>query len=186
MLRGAGGAVLLGRVYVADDLGEFHLPLRNFYAEQLARGEPFDWMPSLYGGFYVAAEGQLGALSSAAPAAVSLAAAGRGVRPGAVGQLSAACSPACICFVRRLVGRRDAALFGALVFTFCGFNLLHFVHPNAVAIVAHIPWLLLAIDVALSTDSASAAGRGRTGDRTADRLATAAGLSAIRVVFAAG
>ncbi len=50
-----------GRVYVADDLGEFHLPVRNFYAEQLRRGESFDWMPGLYGGFYVAAEGQLGA-----------------------------------------------------------------------------------------------------------------------------
>ncbi len=36
----------LGRVYVADDLGEFHLPVRNFYAEQLERGEAFDWMPS--------------------------------------------------------------------------------------------------------------------------------------------
>ena len=51
----------LGRVYVADDLGEFHLPLRNFYAEQLSRGQPFDWMSSLFGGFYVAGEGQLGA-----------------------------------------------------------------------------------------------------------------------------
>ncbi len=56
--------------------------------------------------------------------------------------------------LRRLVGRRDAALFGALTFTFGGFNLLHFVHPNAIAIVAHLPWLLLAIDVALSANRA--------------------------------
>ncbi len=42
-----------------------------------------------------------------------------------------------------------AALFGGLVFTFSGFNLLHFVHPNAVAVVAHLPWLLWAIDVLL-------------------------------------
>ena len=38
-IRRAGGAVFLGRVYVADDLGEFHLPMRTFYAEQLRRGE---------------------------------------------------------------------------------------------------------------------------------------------------
>ena len=33
--RRAGAAIFLGRVYIADDLGEFHLPMRNFYAEQL-------------------------------------------------------------------------------------------------------------------------------------------------------
>ena len=38
-------------------------------------------------------------------------------------------------------------MFGAMAFTFGGFNLLHFVHPNVVAIVAHLPWLLVAIDV---------------------------------------
>ena len=31
--------MLLGRVYVADDLGQFHLPLRQFYSQQLAAGE---------------------------------------------------------------------------------------------------------------------------------------------------
>ena len=30
--------LLAGRVYVADDLGEYHLPLRAFYAQQLAGG----------------------------------------------------------------------------------------------------------------------------------------------------
>ena len=47
----------------------------------------------------------------------------------------------------RCLGRSDAAMLGSLLFTFCGFNLLHFVHPNAVAVIAHIPWLLWAIDI---------------------------------------
>jgi hypothetical protein len=51
--------------------------------------------------------------------------------------------------LRRWLARRDAALLGALVFAFSGFNLLHFVHPNAVAVVAHWPWLLWALDIAL-------------------------------------
>ena len=37
-------------------------------------------------------------------------------------------------------------LFGATAFTFCSFNLLHFVHVNAVAVIAHMPWLLYAMD----------------------------------------
>ena len=51
--------------------------------------------------------------------------------------------------LRRLELPPPAAIFGAIVFTFSGFNLLHFMHMNAIAIVAHIPWLLLAIDVLL-------------------------------------
>ncbi len=138
-----------GRVYVADDLGEFHLPLRNFYAQQLERGEPFDWMPSLYGGFYVAAEGQLGAYH---PLHLLLY---RWLPLGAAFDLELLVSypfmfAGMFLFLRRGLHRRDAALFGSLAFTLCGFNLLHFLHPNAVAIVAHIPWLLFAIDVALT------------------------------------
>ena len=49
-----------GRVVTHDDLGAFHLPVRDFYATQLARGESFDWMPSLYSGFYLTGEGQAG------------------------------------------------------------------------------------------------------------------------------
>ena len=41
-------------------------------------------------------------------------------------------------------------MFGGLLFAFSSFNLLHFVHPNAVAVIAHVPWLLWAIDVALA------------------------------------
>jgi hypothetical protein len=137
-----------GQVYIADDLGEFHLPLRDFYARQLAGGEPFDWMPGLFGGFYVTGEGQLGAYH---PLHLLLY---RWLPLGAAFDLELLASyplmfAGTYWFLQRWLARRDTALFGALVFTFGGFNLLHFVHPNAIAIVAHIPWLLLAIDVAL-------------------------------------
>ena len=52
-------------------------------------------------------------------------------------------------WLRRRLGRQDAAMVGSLAFTFSSFNLLHFVHPNAVAAVAHIPWLLAVIDVVM-------------------------------------
>jgi len=74
--------LILGRVYTSDDLGEFHLPLRDFYARQLAAGESFAWLPSLYGGFYVTGEGQTGRLPSPALVALPDAASWDGVRSG--------------------------------------------------------------------------------------------------------
>ena len=52
-------------------------------------------------------------------------------------------------WLRRRLRRQDAAMVGSLAFTFSSFNLLHFVHPNAVAAVAHIPWLLAMIDIVM-------------------------------------
>jgi hypothetical protein len=137
-----------GRVYVADDLGAYHLPLRAFYAQQLQAGEPFDWLPALFSGFYLSGEGQAGtyhplhlALYRFLPLTVAF-------------DLELLVSYPLMLwgsylFLRRWLARRDAALLGALAFTFSGFNLLHFVHPNAVAVVAHWPWLLWALDHAL-------------------------------------
>ncbi|MEN6457330.1 MAG: YfhO family protein [Thermoguttaceae bacterium] len=143
--------LLTGRVYVADDLGAFHLPLRAFYAEQLAQGEPYDWMPSLYCGFYVTGEGQAGLyhplhqfLYRFLPLRIAL------------GWECLLSYPLMMLgvwlWLRRRLGSSEAAAFGGLLFTFSSFNLLHFVHPNAVAIIAHVPWLLWAIDIVL-TDS---------------------------------
>lgn len=148
LLAALAGPMLARRVYTADDLGAFHLPLRAFYQDCLVRGERFDWSPQLYCGFYLTGEGQVGAyhpwhwlLYKFLP-------------------LSLAFDLECVvnyplllvgmyCLLRRWRLRRDAALFGATAFTFSGFCLLHFVHVNAIAVVAHLPWLLLAIDVAL-------------------------------------
>jgi len=142
------GPWLAGKVYTRDDLGAFHLPVRAFYAEQLARGEPFDWMPQLYCGFYLTGEGQAGTyhpLHWALYRFLPLEAAA-----GLEWLLSYPWMFAGTwLWLRRRLGRNDAAAFGAVLFTFCGFNLLHFLHPNAVAVVAHLPWLLWAIDVAL-------------------------------------
>jgi len=142
------GPWLAGKVYTRDDLGAFHLPVRAFYAEQLARGEPFDWMPDLYCGFYLTGEGQAGTYHPLHWALY------RFLPLGAAAGLEWLLSYPWMfagtwLWLRRRLGRNDAAAFGAVLFTFCGFNLLHFLHPNAVAVVAHLPWLLWAIDVAL-------------------------------------
>ena len=141
-----------GKVYVADDLGAYHLPLRAFYSDQLSRGEPFDWLPTLFNGFYLTGEGQVGTYH---PLHLLLY---RWLPLGAAFDLEALASYPFMAlgmalFLRRRLNSQAAAWFGALVFTFSGFNLLHFVHPNAVAVVAHIPWILWAADVALGPSS---------------------------------
>lgn len=148
LLAALAGPFFAGKVYLRDDLGAFHLPTRAFYAQRLARGEPFDWMPQLYSGFYLTGEGQAGTyhpLHLLLYRCLSLRA--------AVCLEWLAAYPLMLAgtwlLLRRRLRRSDAAMVGSLLFTFSGFNLLHFLHPNAVAIVAHIPWLLWLLDVVL-------------------------------------
>ncbi len=144
------GPILLGRVYLADDLAAYHLPLRAFYSEQLKKGEPFDWLPNLYNGYYLTGEGQIGGYH---PLHLALY---RVLPLPAAFDLELLLSypwmfAGTYLLLMRRIGSPSAALFGALVFTFSGFNLLHFIHPNAIAVVAHIPWLLWAIEVLLTS-----------------------------------
>jgi hypothetical protein len=140
--------MFVGQVYTADDLGWFHLPMRSFYSQQLARSEPFDWCPDLYCGFYLTGEGQVGSYHPLHWLLYRLL------------PLPLAFDLECwlsypfmlvgmYLFLRRWKLRPAAAGFGSLVFTFGSFNLLHFIHMNAVAIVAHLPWTLWAIDILL-------------------------------------
>jgi hypothetical protein len=148
LLIALAGPFFAGRIYTRDDLGAYHVPVRAFFADRLAHGEAFDWMPQLYAGFYLTGEGQAGTyhpwhllLYRCLPLRAALAWECLGTYPFLL--------VGAWLFFRRLFQRGDAAMLGSLIFTFCGFNLLHFVHPNAVAVVAHIPWLLWCIDIVL-------------------------------------
>src|SRR3954468_8850715 len=61
MLLWMSRPLLAGQIPFTGDLLHFHYPLRDFYAGALAAGQHLEWMPSLFGGFDVGAEGQLGA-----------------------------------------------------------------------------------------------------------------------------
>jgi hypothetical protein len=132
-----------GEIPFTGDLLHFHYPLRDFYARALALGQRVEWMPSLFGGFYVAGEGQLGAyhplhwllyrwLPLDRAFIIELAAAYPLLFAGTWLFLRRWCPPA-------------PATVGAMLFAFCGFNLSHGAHPNMVGVVAHVPWLLWAI-----------------------------------------
>lgn len=140
--------LFLGRVYTFSDLGSYHLPLRVFYRECLQQGLNFTWMPSILCGYYVHAEGQVGmyhplhyflyrylTLESAfnVEFAISFPVMFLGMAV----------------FLRRWRLPVSASLFGAAMFTFSGFNLLHSMHINTLQVMAHMPWLLALIDGAM-------------------------------------
>ena len=141
-----------GQVYTLDDLGNYHLAARYFYSKSLAAGDAFTWFPNVFCGFYLHGEGQAGMLHPLHLALYRL-------LPFVAAFNIDLLLPyplmlvGMFFFLRRWRLGAAASMFGALTFAFSGFNLLHFVHPNAIAIVAHIPFLLLAIDVMLRPSS---------------------------------
>jgi hypothetical protein len=145
------GPLLRGQVFVYNDLSWFHLPLRYLYQEALRAGDTVLWTPSIFAGFYLHGEGQIGLfhpfhqlLYRVLPLAVGFNLELVASYPVAFGGM--------FWFLRRLRFGRAAALFGAMLFAFSGFNLLHHHHINMVAVVAHMPWLLAAVDVVIVED----------------------------------
>jgi hypothetical protein len=143
--------ILWGGVYHEDDLGGFHLPLRYFYARCLAKGDDPCWFPGSFCGYYLHGDGQVGLFHPLHWALY------RFLPLWSAFDLELLLNyPVVFAGTYLLLRRRnlpaDAALFGAMVFSFSGFNLLHYVHPNMLAVVAQIPWLLVAIDALWSCD----------------------------------
>jgi hypothetical protein len=143
-----GWPLFTGEVYTANDLAAFHLPTRVFYARCLAAGHSFLWFPHEFTGFYLHGEGQAGLyhpmnwiLYRMFPvnAAFNL----------ELLRSHAFALPGMYLFLRRWKLERTASLLGALLAAFSSFNLLHYIHINMVGVLAHLPWLLLATDVAV-------------------------------------
>jgi hypothetical protein len=145
--------LLTGRVPVFGDLGAFHLPLRDFYASCLQKGESFDWMPGMYAGLFLTGEGEHGPYHPLhllfyrfLPLDV------------AFGFEAVLAYPLMLLgtflFLRRHAGPAGALLAG-LLYAFSANNLYHANHLNLVAVLAHLPWLLwLEERVALATGAA--------------------------------
>ncbi|TMA26265.1 MAG: YfhO family protein [Deltaproteobacteria bacterium] len=138
----------LRRVFVYGDLSAFFLPMRIFLAEQLARGRAPIWMPDLFCGFYAHGEGQIGIFHPLrwllyrflpVPEAFNL----ECLLPYPLALIGVAL------FVRRLALPASAAIFGGATFAFSAYLTLRLTHVNALAVIAHLGWLLYAIDVAL-------------------------------------
>jgi hypothetical protein len=141
--------LMTGRVFTWDDLAAFHLPIRHLYRQALRDGDSILWSPALYSGVYLFGEGQAG---MAHPVHWLLY---RALPLNLAFNIELASSYAVALAGMWLLLRRslsvDAAWFGAIAFAFSGFNLLHLGQMNAVAVIAHLPWLLLVTTVLMTT-----------------------------------
>jgi hypothetical protein len=132
--------LLVREVPTFFDLGCFHLPVRDFYSHCLRAGEPFDWMPLMYTGIFITGEGEHGPYH---PLHLLL----YRFLPLDTAFALEVWLPFVLMFLGTLLFLRPHAgtaggLFGALVYTFSANNVAHAIHPNYVAVLSHLPWLL--------------------------------------------
>lgn len=146
-----------GRVFTNTDLHWFHLPLRLLYQQALTAGDTVLWTPSIFSGLYIHGEGQAGVFHPFHQLLYRV----LPLQPAFNLELIAnylLAFAGMFSFMRRLQFNRAPSLLGALLFAFSGFNLLHHQHINMVAVVAHLPWLLAAVDVLITDDRRRAQG----------------------------
>jgi hypothetical protein len=138
--------LLTNRVFVFNDLTWFHLPLRHLYQHALEAGDSVLWTPSIFAGLYLHGEGQLGAFHPFHQLLYRVLPLGVGFNLELIANYPAIFAGT-FWLLRQLGLSRSAATFGAMLFAFSGFNLLHHHHVNMIAVVAHLPWLLASADV---------------------------------------
>jgi hypothetical protein len=147
--------LMRGNLYLGSDLGAYHLPVRTFYSHCLKEGLSFLWWPDQFCGYYIHGEGQGGMLHPwhlllyrALPLdwAFNLEfVSGYLIAYGGM-----------VALLRRWTLPWYGALFGANCFAFSGFALIHFMHMQAIAIIGHLPWMLLAADVLVKSEDGRA------------------------------
>ena len=152
MMIGLSLPLFANEIFLEDDISSTYLPLRYFYAQCLQQGDSFLWIPNIFMGYYLHAEGQNGmahplhlALYRYLPFTIAL-------------DLELLLSypfmfAGMFLFLRRLRLSTESALFGALLFAFSGYSMsrwLWFVHMG---VLSHTPWALWCIHIAMrSTD----------------------------------
>ncbi len=140
--------LLEGQVFLYNDLAWFHLPLRHLYQQALGRGDSLLWTPSIFNGLYLLGEGQTGVLHPLHLLYYRLLPLRTAFNLELLTSYVAAFG-GMWWFLRRLRFGPVPAPFGAMLFAFSGFMLLHHHHLNMVAVVAHLPWLLAGADTLL-------------------------------------
>ena len=144
--------LVAGRVFTKDDLGALHLPFRYVYREALHAGDSFLWTSVYRSGFYLHGEGEAGMAHPLHLLLYRFLPLGPAFNLEIVSTYVAMLAGMGL-LLQRLGLSTEAAWFGAMVFTFSGFNLFNLMHVNHIAAVAHLPWILLGGHILLtSTD----------------------------------
>ncbi len=144
--------LLQDRVFVYNDLSWFHLPFRHLYQQALQKGDSLLWTPAIFSGVYFHGEGQTGVFHPLHLLLYRVLPLQAAFNLELLANYVAAFAGTWW-FLRRLRFDAEPALFGAMLFAFSGFALLHHHHVNMIAVVAHLPWLLGAADVLIVEDA---------------------------------
>ena len=147
--------VLLGQLPVHGDLGMLLLVFREFYARCLAQGDAFDWMPQIFGGYDLTGGGACGTyhplnwlLYRWLPLPVAF--------NCEVFLPIVVLGSGTLVFLRKYLNLAGAWL-GAIAASFSMVFMIYLHTPQMTGVLAHMPWLLLAIDWAVR--SPTSAGR---------------------------
>ena len=140
LVAGCCGALFLpliyplctGRVFTRDDLAALHLPFRYLYQEALRRGDSFLWTSAYHSGFYLHGEGEAGMTHPLHWLLYRLLPLGIAFNFEIIATYGAMLIGTGLLF-RRLGLTAESAWFGAMVFTFSGFNLFNLMHVNHIA-----------------------------------------------------
>lgn len=143
--------LMRGNLYLGSDLGAYHLPVRTFYSDCLKEGLRFWWWPDQFCGYYLHGEGQGGMLHPFHLLIYRVLPLDWAFNLEFVSGYAIAYG-GMVALLRRWSLPWYAALFGANCFAFSGFALIHFMHMQAIAIIGHLPWMLLAVDVLLKSE----------------------------------
>jgi hypothetical protein len=142
--------LLTGRVFTKDDFAAMHLPFRYLYRNALRSGDSFLWTSVYHSGFYLHGEGEAGMTHPLHLVLYRFLPLGPAFNLEMLSTYIAMLAGTGL-LLRRFGLVREAAWFGAIVFTFSGFNLYNVMHMNHIAAVAHMPWLLLATHFLLTS-----------------------------------
>ena len=142
--------LLTGRIFTRDDLAAMHLPFRFLYSRALQAGDSFLWMPAMRSGFYLHGEGEGGFAHPLHLLLYRLFPLGAAFNLEVISSYMALLAGTSLLLLRFGLPT-EAALFGAMVFAFGGFNLFNLSHVNHIAAIAHAPWLLLGAYVLLTS-----------------------------------
>ena len=143
--------VLRGELPVHGDLGMLLLVFRGFYARCLCQGDAFDWMPQIFGGYDLTGGGACGTyhplnwllyrwlpldIAFNCEVFLPIVMLGSGT----------------LVFLRKYVNLAGAWL-GAIAASFSMVFLIYLHTPQMTGVLAHLPWLLVAIDWAVRSPS---------------------------------
>ena len=141
-----------GTIYTEDDLIGQVLPLRAFYHDALHQGDNFTWMPGLHFGFCLHGEGHVGMYHPVHLLLYRLLPLDWALNLELFSSY-ALCVGGMLLLLRRFGVSWAAAGLGAMIYTFCGFMVNHYVHLPYPTSAAHYPWLILCIDIVLRADT---------------------------------